>query len=131
MVTEYGMSDEVGPRKLGNTKGEVFLGKDIAHEADYSQSMAMTIDAEVERFVNLAHDEARAILESHIDTLDALAEALLEHETLDKEQLDAIFGNIEWHRGFECVHQFRARHHDRSAIARRQTPGVGRRDSGR
>ncbi|MGI9621455.1 MAG: ATP-dependent zinc metalloprotease FtsH [Acidimicrobiales bacterium] len=98
MVTEYGMSDEVGPRKLGNTKGEVFLGKDIAHEADYSQSMAMTIDAEVQRFVNLAHEEARAILTSHIETLDALAEALLEHETLDKEQLQVIFGNIEWHR---------------------------------
>ena len=98
MVTEYGMSDRIGPRKLGTTKGEVFLGKDIAHEADYSQSVAMAVDDEVERFVTLAHDEARAILTAHIDTLDALAEALLEHETLGKEELAEIFGSIEWHR---------------------------------
>ena len=98
MVTEYGMSDRIGPRKLGNTKGEVFLGKDIAHEADYSQSVAMAVDAEVERFVTLAHEEARAILTTHIETLDALAEALLEHETLGKEELAEIFGSIEWHR---------------------------------
>ncbi|MEM7287531.1 MAG: ATP-dependent zinc metalloprotease FtsH [Actinomycetota bacterium] len=98
MVTEYGMSDRIGPRKLGKTKGEVFLGKDLAHEADYSQSVAVAVDAEVERFVNLAHDEARAILTAHISTLDALAEALLEHETLGKEELLEIFGSIEWHR---------------------------------
>ncbi len=98
MVTEYGMSDRIGPRKLGKTKGEVFLGKDLAHEADYSQSVAVAVDQEVERFVNLAHDEARAILTTHIATLDALAEALLVHETLGKDELAEIFGAIEWHR---------------------------------
>ena len=98
MVTEYGMSDRIGPRKLGKTKGEVFLGKDLAHEADYSQSVAVAVDQEVERFVNLAHEEARAILTTHIATLDALAEALLEHETLGKDELAQIFGAIEWHR---------------------------------
>jgi cell division protease FtsH len=81
MVTEYGMSDAIGPRRLGQNQGEVFLGKNQQHEADYSQGVAMTVDSEVERFVTLAHDEARSILTAHIETLDALAEALLEHET--------------------------------------------------
>ncbi len=98
MVTEYGMSDRIGPRRLGQAQGEVFLGKNQATEADYSQGVAVQIDAEVERFVNLAHEEARAILTTHIETLDALAEALLEHETLGKDELAEIFGNIEWHR---------------------------------
>ena len=98
MVTEYGMSDAIGPRRLGQNQGEVFLGKNQQHEADYSQGVALTIDAEVERFVTLAHNEARSILTAHIDTLDALAEALLEHETLGREELAEIFGAIEWHR---------------------------------
>ena len=68
MVTEYGMSDAIGPRRLGQNQGEVFLWKNQQHEADYSQGVAMTIDSEVERFVTLAHDEARSILAAHIET---------------------------------------------------------------
>ena len=98
MVTEYGMSDAIGPRRLGQNQGEVFLGKHQQHEADYSQGVALTIDSEVDRFVTLAHDEARSILTAHIQTLDALAESLLEHETLGRDELAEIFGNIEWHR---------------------------------
>ncbi len=99
MVTEYGMSDQIGPRKLGNNRGEVFLGKDLAHEANYSEGVALAIDAEVERFVRLAHEEARSILATHIETLERLAEALLEHETLDRDQLAEIFDGVDgWHR---------------------------------
>jgi len=93
MVTEYGMSD-LGPRKFGQAKGEVFLGKDIGHEETYSQSVAMSVDGEVTRFVNEAHREARVILETHVDVLDRLAEALLEHETLNKEELGEIFAGL-------------------------------------
>lgn len=98
MVTEYGMSDAIGPRRLGQAQGEVFLGKHQSTEADYAQAMATSIDGEINRFVNLAHDEARAILTTHIATLDALAEALLEHETLGKDELEEIFGSISWDR---------------------------------
>ena len=99
MVTEYGMSD-LGPRKLGQAKGEVFLGKEMGHEANYSQSVAQAIDDEVARFVGLAHDEALAILTTHIDTLDALADALLEHETLERHELAEIFAGLKpWVRG--------------------------------
>lgn len=99
MVTEYGMSDTLGPRKLGQAKGEVFLGKDMGHEANYSQGVAMAIDDEVARFVNLAHEEARAILTTHMTTLDTLAEALLEFETLDRPHLEEIFAGVDtWQR---------------------------------
>ncbi len=93
MVTEYGMSD-LGPRKFGQAKGEVFLGKDMGHEETYSQSVAKSVDSEVARFVNEAHAEARMILETHIAVLDRLADALLEHETLNKEELAEIFAGV-------------------------------------
>jgi cell division protease FtsH len=90
MVTEYGMSDELGPQKLGHKGGEVFLGKDMSHEANYSNEIAAQIDAEVRELVQEAHGEAREILTIHRSVLDRLAEALIEHETLDGNELDTI-----------------------------------------
>ncbi len=98
MVTQYGMSDALGPKSFGQVQGEVFLGKHTTHQADYSEEIARRIDAEIDRLVTLAHTEARAVLSTHRATLDALAGALLEHETLDKASLDAIFAGIESHR---------------------------------
>ncbi len=98
MVTEYGMSESLGPRKLGHVKGEVFVGKELGHEVALSESVTAAIDAEVEHFVNVAHAEARAILTTHSETLERLATALLEHETLGKAELAEIFGDLEsWH----------------------------------
>jgi cell division protease FtsH len=95
MVTQYGMSDALGPKTLGQAEGEVFLGKNQGREADYSDDMARRIDAEIDRLVTLAHTEAREVLTTHRVTLVALAEALLESETLDKQQLDELFASIE------------------------------------
>jgi len=95
MVTQYGMSDALGPKTLGQAEGEVFLGKNQGREADYSDDMARRIDAEIDRLVTLAHTEAREVLTTHRVTLVALAEALLERETLDKQQLDELFASIE------------------------------------
>jgi len=94
MVTDYGMSESLGPQKFGHRNEEVFLGKDgPASEQDYGGDVAQMIDAEVRSLIDVAHREARAILEHHLDTLDTLATELLKHETLDEEQLAAILGD--------------------------------------
>jgi cell division protease FtsH len=95
MVTSYGMSDAVGPIALGPKQGEVFLGKEYGHEANYSDSVAATIDREVRTLINDAHARAEAILTTYRPTLDKLAEAMLEHETLGDAELQEIFGDIE------------------------------------
>ena len=92
MVTKYGMSDKLGPQTFGNSNEEVFLGKDMGHEANYSDSIASLIDSEISELIELAHQEAQAILTHHRATLDALADALIEHETLDEDALAEIFG---------------------------------------
>jgi cell division protease FtsH len=94
MVTEYGMSDVLGPQQLGQKNGEVFLGRDWGHQANYSQEVASRIDAEVRMLIDNAHEEARSILVKHRKTLDALAAALMEKETLDTPELMEILGEL-------------------------------------
>ena len=94
MVTEYGMSDLLGPQQLGRKNGEVFLGRDFGHEPNYSEQVAASIDAEVRRMIDEAHERARSILTLHRETLDVLAKQLVEKETLDGEDLDAIIGPL-------------------------------------
>jgi cell division protease FtsH len=94
MVTEYGMSDVLGPQQLGQKNGEVFLGRDFGHQANYSQEVASRIDAEVRVLIDFAHEEARSILVKHRKTLDALAAALMEKETLDTPELMEILGEL-------------------------------------
>ncbi|WP_436794787.1 ATP-dependent zinc metalloprotease FtsH [Actinospongicola halichondriae] len=95
MVTAYGMSDNVGPLALGAKQGEVFLGKDYGHEANYSETVAATIDHEIRTLISNAHDRAEAILTAYRSTLDKLATEMLDKETLDDTELDRIFGDIE------------------------------------
>ncbi|MEO7429519.1 MAG: ATP-dependent zinc metalloprotease FtsH [Acidimicrobiales bacterium] len=95
MVTQYGMSDLLGPQQLGKVKAEVFLGRDSGHEADYSPEVAGLVDSEVRRLIDTAHDRARAILTAHRSTLDVLAGKLVEKETLDDTDLAEIFGPID------------------------------------
>jgi cell division protease FtsH len=95
MVTEYGMSERVGSVKLGLTAGEPFLGRDMGASRDYSDTIAETIDEEVRKLIDQAHDEAWQVLNTNRDTLDKLATALLEKETLDHVELAAIFEGIE------------------------------------
>jgi cell division protease FtsH len=95
MVTQYGMSDKLGPQQLGKVKGEVFLGRDAGHEADYSAEVAGIVDAEVRRLIDTAHDRARSILTTHRATLDVLATKLVEKETLEDADLAEIFGPVD------------------------------------
>jgi len=94
MVTEYGMSDLLGPLKLGQPQGEVFLGRDLGHQANYSDEVAARIDAEIRLIIDAGHKEARAILTTHRATLDRLAAALIEKETLDTPDLMGILGDL-------------------------------------
>jgi cell division protease FtsH len=94
MVTEYGMSDLLGPIKLGQQQGEVFLGREFGHQANYSNEVAARIDAEMRVIVDGAHEEARAILTLHRPVLDKLAATLIEKETLDTPELMEILGDL-------------------------------------
>ncbi|MGF1646939.1 MAG: ATP-dependent zinc metalloprotease FtsH [Kineosporiaceae bacterium] len=94
MVTQFGMSDRVGAIKLGQGSGEVFLGRDVGHERDYSEAVAAVVDAEVRRLIESAHDEAWEILVEHRRVLDSLVLALLERETLNAAELAEIFADI-------------------------------------
>jgi len=97
MVTEFGMSEALGPIRLGQGDREVFLGRDYAHQANYSDAVASRIDAEIRALVDEAHREARDILSAHREVLDGLAAALIEKETLDTEDLAGILGPLpEW-----------------------------------
>ncbi len=95
MVTEYGMSDMIGPLTLGQKTGEVFLGRDFASHPDYSDQVAFEIDSEIRRLIDEAHDEALEILQEHRDKLDRIASTLVEKETIEKEELEKVFGDIQ------------------------------------
>ncbi|MGZ5296449.1 MAG: ATP-dependent zinc metalloprotease FtsH [Actinomycetota bacterium] len=95
MVTEYGMSDTIGPRTLGQKQGEVFLGRDWGSTPDYSDAVAFEIDQEVRQLIDEAHDVALDILTENRTKLDALATQLLEKETLDREEVERFFGDVE------------------------------------
>ena len=94
MVTQFGMSERVGAIKLGSSGGEVFLGRDMGHERDYSEGVAGIVDEEVRRLIEAAHDEAWEILVEHRPVLDALVVALLYKETLNQAELAEIFSPI-------------------------------------
>ena len=95
MVTEYGMSERLGARKFGTGQGEVFLGRDMGHERDYSEDIASAIDDEVRRYIESAHDMAWEILVQYRDVLDDLVLQLMDKETLTKDQVLAVFAPIE------------------------------------
>ncbi|HEV2766271.1 MAG TPA: ATP-dependent zinc metalloprotease FtsH [Acidimicrobiales bacterium] len=94
MVTEFGMTDALGPQQLGQKDGEPFLGRDSGHHRDYSDEVAAHIDAEVRGLIERAHAEAAKILSHHRQTLDRLAAALIDRETVDTPELIEIFGDL-------------------------------------
>jgi cell division protease FtsH len=91
MVTQYGMTERLGAIKYGQEQAEVFLGRDMGHGRDYSEDVAAAIDEEVRAFIDAAHHEAYEILVDNRDVLDSLVRALLEKETLNKDEIARIF----------------------------------------
>lgn len=90
MIMEYGMSDALGPIALGHKHSQVFLGRDLARDRDYSEEIAKAIDLEIRRTIDQCYQRAQEILTENRDKLDALAGALLEKETLDANEITAL-----------------------------------------
>jgi len=94
MVTQFGMSSRLGAIRFGQADGEVFLGRDVGHQRDYSEDVAGSIDLEVRALIEHAHDEAWEILVEYRDVLDHLVLELLEKETLNAQELAEIFAPV-------------------------------------
>ncbi len=90
MVMEYGMSEKLGPISFGERHDEVFLGRDISRQLQYSDETTALIDQEVQEIITLGNERANKVIEEHIDQLHMIAKELLEHETLKAEDFLAL-----------------------------------------
>ncbi|MDX2097752.1 MAG: ATP-dependent zinc metalloprotease FtsH3 [Leptolyngbyaceae cyanobacterium bins.59] len=95
MITRYGMSERLGPVALGRQQGNMFLGRDIAAERDFSEETAATIDDEVRSLVEQAYQRAKAVLTQNRIVLDRLADLLIEKETVDAEELQDLLARSD------------------------------------
>ncbi|KGX83791.1 ATP-dependent zinc metalloprotease FtsH [Pontibacillus marinus] len=91
MVTEYGMSEKLGPLQFGGGGGQVFLGRDIQNEQNYSDQIAYEIDQEVQRIIKECYDRAKQILTDNKEQLELIAQTLLKVETLDASEIKSLF----------------------------------------
>lgn len=94
MVMEYGMSDKLGPLQYGKPEAEVFLGRDYSSQQDLSNEVAAAVDGEIRFLINQAHSEARLILETHEDALHRIADALIEKESLNADDIKEVFSDV-------------------------------------
>ena len=90
MICEYGMSEKIGPVTFGHRQDQVFLGRDIARDKDYSEEVAAEIDKEVRAFLDDAYAATEKLLNENMDKLHLIAQALIERETLEKEEIADI-----------------------------------------
>jgi len=95
MVCEWGMSDTLGPLTFGRKEEQIFLGKEFARHIDYSEETAKAIDSEIRGIVTEYYQKAKQVIEENRETVEKLAEALLERETLEASQIDAIIEGRE------------------------------------
>ena len=91
MVTQYGMSDVLGPQTFGEKEELIFLGREIGEQRNYSEEIAEEIDREVRKLVNEAYQRATTIIRESRAKLDELARRLIEHETVDASEFQAMF----------------------------------------
>lgn len=94
MVTEFGMSEKLGPMTFGKRHDQVFLGREFGHERDYGEQVATVIDEEVKRLISAQYDRVKELIQNHRPHMDAIVAVLLEKETLDKKEVDAIIEEV-------------------------------------
>ncbi len=115
MVTKWGLSDTLGAISYGQNEGEVFLGQAISQTRECSADTAALIDAEIRAIIDRNYERARQLLTDRIDTLHAMAAALVQYETLDSEQIDAIMNGREPPRPRDKVRPAKDDRKDRSS----------------
>jgi cell division protease FtsH len=94
MVTQYGMSEKLGPLAFGKKEEMVFLGREISEQRNYSDEVAAKIDSEVREIIDRAYSRATEALTSHREVLDKLAALLVEKETIESEEFEALFEGV-------------------------------------
>jgi cell division protease FtsH len=94
MVTQWGMSDLLGPMVYGENEGEIFLGRSITTHKNVSESTMQKVDAEIRRIIDEQYALARQMLETNRDKVESMARALLEFETLDADQISDIMAGL-------------------------------------
>ncbi|MGB9661720.1 MAG: ATP-dependent zinc metalloprotease FtsH [Moorellaceae bacterium] len=99
MITEFGMSEELGPLTFGRKQETVFLGRDIARDRNYSEAVAYSIDKEARRIIDECYNRAQNMLKEHMEELHLVAKALMEKETLEAEEFTAIIEEYNRNRG--------------------------------
>jgi len=90
MIMRYGMSEKLGPRVLGRSHDQPFLGREMGNDPDYSDEIAREIDDEIRRVIEEAHETAHRVLREHMDELHQLSAILIERETIDKDQFERL-----------------------------------------
>ena len=125
MVCDYGMSS-LGPLTFGKREEQIFLGREIAQHRDYSEDTAIKIDLEVKRFISEGYEKAKKILEENRDTLARIAEALLEREVLDANEVRMIIQNLPLEEKVEPLSNARPGGHDgrKTQVVQSLTPSV-------
>ena len=124
MVREWGMSKEIGPMAWGSNQ-QVFLGEDLVHTRDYSDDTAKVVDDEVERILREQESRAIEVLTLHRRGLEAVTQALLEHETIDGETaarlIDEAFGQPVWPAGSKTVSSLQQQNSSNGTAAERRS----------
>jgi cell division protease FtsH len=125
MVCDYGMSS-LGPLTFGKREEQIFLGREIAQHRDYSEDTAIKIDLEVKRFISEGYEKAKKILEENRETLARIAEALLEREVLDANEVRMIIQNLPLEEKVEAVSSARPGGQDgrKTQVVQSLTPSV-------
>ena len=95
MVTKWGLTEKLGPLTYSEDEGEIFLGRSVTQHKQMSDDTARLIDEEVRRLVETAHDKAHDLVQSNLDTLHLMANALIRYETIDASQIDQIMDGQE------------------------------------
>ena len=93
MVVKYGMSDKLGSMTFGSDNGEVFIGRDYGRTRDYSENVAAEIDAEIKSIIDEAYSRCTKLLTDNMDALERVAQTLLDKETIDAKEFEAVFLN--------------------------------------
>jgi len=124
IITEFGMSEELGPLTFGRKQEQVFLGRDIARDRNYSEAVAFSIDKEARRIMDDCYNKAKRMLMEHLDKLHLVAKTLMEKETLEAEEFKAL---IEGREAERVVPGDREASGDSSANVpqKRDIPGIG------